>query len=359
MKLTLWIPSCLLFFAACNISKEDKINALPKAKGKAAEIILAMDSVKWGGVLGDAVRATFKPVVEGLPRGEALFSVRYVDSQKINNVLKQVKNIIFISTFDSQSKSSRIINNYLTKELREKIKETKKSIHFTDQNVFARGQEVMYLFGQNNKQLIEYITTNRSKLQNHFNNIEDKRLKKRLYKANEVKGIDQMLIAKHNCSMRIPSGYQVVENKKGFIWVRRIETHVDKNIFISYRNFDNEEIFKSENIIKLRESITSKYLFEDPEDSSTFVTIQKEIPLIHREVNFKDKYAIRTKGLWKTNNNSMGGPFLSLIFVDEALNRLYYIEGFIYSPGKTQREFMREVSVILSTFKTSTKASKN
>jgi len=93
-------------------------------------------------------------------------------------------------------------------------------------------------------------------------------------------------------------------------------------------------------------------LFDDPEKPETYLTVQKEAPLSQREVNFYNKYAIETKGLWKTNNNSMGGPFKSYTFVDESLNRVYYIEGFVYSPGKSQRELMREMDVILGTFRT-------
>ncbi len=37
--------------------------------------------------------------------------------------------------------------------------------------------------------------------------------------------------------------------------------------------------------------------------------------------------------------------------VDEKTNRLYYIEGFLYSPGKAQRDTMREIMAILNTFK--------
>ena len=353
MKHFLLTLICTLALAACTVSEEDRKNFLPYAKGKPGEIILAMDSTMWAGTLGEVVRTTFKPVVDGLPRGEALFSVRYVDPRKINDVLKQVNNLIFVSTLDSKSQGSRILNNYFTKESRKQIKENEKLFVFTDQDVFARGQEVMYLFGQNEEQLIAYINKSKFQLQNHFNSIENDRLKKRLYKAKEVVGINDKLIKDHDCSMRIPSGYQLVESQEGFIWVRRIETMVDKDIFIAYRDFDNEEIFQPENVLKLRESITSKYLFDDPADLSTYVTTQEYMPLIYDEVNFNEKYAIRTKGLWKTNNNAMGGPFLSYTFVDEALNRLYYIEGFIYSPGKSQREYMREITVILSTFRSS------
>ena len=55
--------------------------------------------------------------------------------------------------------------------------------------------------------------------------------------------------------------------------------------------------------------------------------------------------------IWKTNNISMGGPFVSYVLVDESLNRMYYFEGFLYSPGVDQRELIRELDIILRTFK--------
>jgi len=49
----------------------------------------------------------------------------------------------------------------------------------------------------------------------------------------------------------------------------------------------------------------------------------------------------------------MGGPFLSYIVADASIGRLYFIDGFVYSPGKPQREYMREIETILWTFSTS------
>jgi len=159
-------------------------------------------------------------------------------------------------------------------------------------------------------------------------------------------------VREHQCNIRIPFGYQLVQQEKGFIWVRRIDTQVDRDIFIAYKPYESEEELSKEGVISFRDSITSNYIFDDPEKPDTYVTLQLYVPLIQKEVNFNNKFAIETRGLWRTNNNSMGGPFLSYSFVDEELNRLYYIEGFVYSPGKSQREFIREIGVILSTFQT-------
>ncbi|MDH5474706.1 MAG: DUF4837 family protein, partial [Cyclobacteriaceae bacterium] len=243
-------------------------------------------------------------------------------------------------------------NNYFTKGSREKIKQNEKIFLVTDQNVFARGQEVMYLFGNNKEILIGHLKNNKQKLRDHFNSIEAKRTSKKLYKGKRVKGIEEVLIKEHNCFLKVPYGYKLVQNEKGFIWLRRIDTDTDRDVFIGYADYADESVFENENVIKLRQQITKKYLFDDPEKPETYLTIQKEAPLLQREVNFYNKYSIETKGLWKTNNNSMGGPFKSYTFVDEKLNRVYYIEGFVYSPGKSQREIMREMDVILETFRT-------
>ncbi len=48
----------------------------------------------------------------------------------------------------------------------------------------------------------------------------------------------------------------------------------------------------------------------------------------------------------------MGGPFTGYALVDQQMGRFYYIEGMVYSPDKSQRELMREMRVILNTFRT-------
>jgi hypothetical protein len=57
------------------------------------------------------------------------------------------------------------------------------------------------------------------------------------------------------------------------------------------------------------------------------------------------------RGLWRTNNRTMGGPFICYAVASPETGRIYYLEGFCYSPGKDQRETIRELEAILSTFK--------
>ena len=75
--------------------------------------------------------------------------------------------------------------------------------------------------------------------------------------------------------------------------------------------------------------------------------------VLTKQVNFNGHFAMEIRGLWRTNNVTMGGPFVGYAIADEPQGLMYYIEGFAYAPGKGKREFMRELETILWTFKTS------
>jgi hypothetical protein len=76
------------------------------------------------------------------------------------------------------------------------------------------------------------------------------------------------------------------------------------------------------------------------------------VPIDSVSMTLRNKYTVEVRGVWKLKNNSMGGPFLGYVFVDESLGRLYYVEGFVYAPGKKKRNIIRELETILWTFET-------
>ncbi len=324
---------------------------LPTASGKAGELILVADSARWNGLLGDQLREIFKSPVVGLPRDEALFSVRYVDPRKLNSVLKAVKNLVFVSVIDGASEGDMILKRYFTVDSRQKIKKDSSIYVTTTQSQFAKGQEVMFLFGQDEAALLKNLSKNKSSIRNHFNKVEKKRLARGLYKAKKVTGITKVMIEEHQCSIDVPFAYELAKNTKDFIWVRQLGQKIDKNFFVAHKPYTDQKDLSHDSLIVWRDRVIEKHLFEDPERPETFLVTEKRYRPIVKNITFNGQYAAKIKGLWTTNTTSMGGPFVAYALVDETLNRLYYIEGFVYSPGVLQRESMREMEVILSTFK--------
>jgi hypothetical protein len=350
-----------LFMYSCGGDGKTSKSMLPPASGKPGEMIVVIDSTQWAGNLGETIRNTFGAEVQGLPREERMFKMNRVEPSKMTRILRTVKNLVFVVTLDRDSPAARRIRSYFTEESLQRIKNEPELFVFTSEDEFARGQQVMYLFGQTEEQLITALQENAGNLRQFYNQTEEKRLRKELFSAKASEGLTKSLQNQFDCYMNFPFGYRVEhiyqsENgDKGFMWFRQMNPKNDKNIFVSYIPYRSERIFDGKNLVAYRDSLARRQLFADPSKPESYVKTETNVPYIPvtvQETTFDGKYAIKMKGLWKTNNISMGGPFISYAMVDQSQNRFYFIEGFVYSPGESQREHMREMKVILSTFRT-------
>lgn len=334
---------------------------IPPTSGVTGDMYLVMDSLQWRGPLGHALDSIFNAEMPGLPRKETIFKMRWIDPRKLNFVLKQRRNLIFVMTLDQKSEGSRIVQKLFTPASIEQIKSSDARFTLSDKDVFAKGQEVMYLFSREETTLLKNIRKNRTQLVDFFNKKEKDRMTVSLFKAGQLKGISEALNKDFQCDIKIPFGYKLAEKKPDFLWFRQINPRDDKDVFIARKPFISQDDFKRENIIRFRDDVCRKYLFEDPAVPDTYLMTEMNVPFIPvttDTVNFNGKFAMQLRGLWRTNTMGMGGPFLGFALVDEATQQFYYIEGFTFSPGKDQREIMRELEVILYTFKTSNELAK-
>ncbi|MDQ3394425.1 MAG: DUF4837 family protein [Bacteroidota bacterium] len=344
------ILTFIAFLISCEAeTEESRTSNLPPSRGGNADIIIVMDSLHWSGPLGAEVRKIFREPIPGLPQDEPHFFINQINPFQINDVFRSVKNLVYVATMNNQRIQGRKLKSEFTKESVERIAHNPDVFMLLKQNVFAKDQEVLHLFGNNEQELIENIQKNKEKIRDIFHKKELERISRSIF-SRQAKNITNVLERDHQFSIKFPLVYELVYNKENFIWVREFGSDIDKNIFISYQDYTSEEIFKDENILKLR-NLEVKKLGEDT-DNVVYMDTETLIPMETQEITFNGKYAVESRGLWKLSNNTMGGPFLSYIFVDETLKRLYYIEGYVYSPGKDKRNSIKEIETILRTFKT-------
>ncbi len=331
-------------------SEKDKKYYLPEAGGNVGEMLVLMDSAKWQGELGKTVRQTFAASVPGLPQDEPYYSLKYISPRKFNSVLKFAKNVMIVMTLEGNSKDSREMRKDFTPQSLNRIKDDPNLYMTTRQDEFARGQEILYLFAKDDASLIDKITANSSRLVNHFNQIESDRIATKIFGRREA-NIERKLMEEHNVSFSIPYGYDLAKSLKNFAWVRFLDAEYEKNIFVYHEPYTSDEIFKSKDMEAFREKITST-LMRDVEKPEIYMTYQPQLPFEVTEINFKDKFALETRGLWKLSDISGGGPFVSYTFVDQELNRLYYVEAYVYAPSMDKFPLVREMSTILWTLRT-------
>lgn len=347
--LALWV---ILLSVSCaqeeGTGKREANPLLPPANGEIGEILLVIDSSQWAGEVGDALKRNIQIPMEALPQDELLFDLKKASPLKINSVFKRAKNILYVITLDDPTSESRALRRLVSQDALQKINEDTARYINVQRDLYANGQIVMYLFGRTSELLANRIDENAEYIRSIFETEERERLKKRLYKGQQ-RDLEKKLTDKHGYSIEIPYGYEIAKNEDNFIWVRQLAAGMNKNFFIYYEDYNTQ--YQLDRISDLREEITSKYL-RDSQKDELFITQQEILPMITDTISFRNKFALRNKGLWKVSDSSAGGPYISYVVVDEKAGRLYYIEGYVYAPGSDKKNFMREMDAILSTFKT-------
>jgi hypothetical protein len=301
----------------------------PKARGSVGEIILAIDSTKWAGPVGDELRAIFEADLPGMIRSESLFKVRRVDPRAMTRMLKMYTNIVYVTTFDDKKGGSQVINGQFTPE--------------------SIGQEVLYLFGNTEKELISNLQKHKDQLQNLFEIRERDRLAKPLLARKNAAAQSD---GRKNLGIEImpPVSYQIAKSVPGFLWLRQptpTQDRPDISVYFHVEDYKNEEQTFPANILQLRDSIAKTHIFADPENPNSFMTSEKQIPPAFRNLVINNNFTVEIRGTWKTNDLSMGGTYLGYLMIDEKKGKLYYMEGFVYFPNELHADALREIQTVL------------
>lgn len=354
-KLGLVICFGVLLFSC---SEKDKNTYKPKSSGKPGAMVVIMDSTQWNGPLGEEVRRVFSAEILGLPQPEPMFDVQWVQPGRLN-LIRQVRNLVYVATLDNKTVGGKILKKEFDAKTINKIN-TDTSFYFSGFNdMYSKGQTVMFLFGRNQPELISKLKRNRTKIQHYFLDSENKRLKKNLLSVKSTHSITNYLKEKEKCAIHIPVGYKIADQQRDFIWLRYMDAVIDKDIIIGWKPYTSEKQLSRDSLIAWRNELGQKYLYEDPEMPNSYIETELENDFVYsRSTTINGNFAQEIRGLWITHTRSMGGPFVGYGIADPAQGKVYYIEGFSFAPGKDKREFMRELEVILGTFEISTNLSK-
>lgn len=358
-RLLLLLGISLSAMMACS-SDGDKEEGQPKSqeyklpsKGGVLEIVLVVDTNRFSGALGIALKDVFEEAQPGLPRGESRFRLIEIAPQDFSRFLKRHHNVLFAVVLNDNSRTGAYMKKFFTPATLEMIKQDENKFMFAREDEFAKGQQVLYLFGETQDELIENIRSNKAQLQEYFYRSERKRLRHRVFGQGirEQKRLSKMVKEETGLDIKIPSGFQLVKTDSNFLWVRKRGQKYDWSILVTYGNYSSQEMFTDSSIVKWRNFFGFKFINDTTRNESFMSTQDDVIPIESRAVGEKGLFVKEYRGLWKLKNNTRGGPFLGYAFIDKAQKRFYYIEGFLYAPNEKQKRPMFELETILRSFK--------
>ena len=322
MKKLLLIMLSVSLLTSCGDGSKSK-RIVSASSGNINNLQVIIDSELWLSRIGDELREVFSAEVVGLPQQEPLFSIR------------QMPPVVFTG-FATK-------NRTILKIERDKPADTK----FL-KDVYATPQAVVVISGNSAKEIIAEINKHAERIISTFKATEIKEKQRRMGKSllND-KSIEETL----GITIKPPSAYRIAKQEGNFFWLRRDIDNGDANLMIYEMPLD--AVSDGENaindIIKMRDSI-GKVHIPGPIEGSYMITEEAYTPFLNTTI-IDNKPAFETKSTWEVKDAFMAGPFVNYAVKDEVNNRLIVLEGFVFAPSTSKRDYIFELEAIIRTLK--------
>jgi hypothetical protein len=350
MKRLLFIPIVSILFMSCSQLK-------PKATGDETEIITYIDSLLYSQI-EQPLKSTFQRLLY-TPQPESLFTI--LPEFQIYSIdrLKTRKNLMFVTTLDDKSEIAGYVLNLLDPKAKELV-EIDSAYFFIKKNLWSKGQIVCVLISKDKETLLKHLTKDRNEIYMAFREDFFNREIESVYsEGHNKKNIEKYLLEKYGWTIFVQHDYYLAKDsaQEKFVWLRR-RTPEDMERFIFVHWIDSVEnpyrLFNQVWIVEKRNEITQKFYRTTNDDAYVIIADDPESIkyLYFFPVNFNGRYAIRVQGLWRFNDFTGGGPFVSYIFYDEKQRRIYFIDGSIFAPRYEKKKLIIQIDALLHTFKT-------
>jgi len=306
----------ILFFLITALSCSDnQQKLLPASSGNINNISVVTNDEIWEGAVGEVIRENFGRPIYGLPQIEPIFSLSHIPSKVFSGFATKSRTILKIDVSENEGV-------------------------FNFKNTYASPQRIIQITANSPDKIIEIINENLNSIYStmYFNEIQEKqrRISKNLNKTQAIK-------KNTGVSLKFPSAYRVAKADTNFVWIRRdIETG-SVNLFIQRQRNQTEQ-----SIIEKRDSISKIYIPGPVEN--TYMSTDLIYTPNTQQINVGGKQVFETRGLWEIEGQFMAGPFLNFQ-VKLGDDDFIMLDGFVYSPGSTKREYIFELEAIMRSLK--------
>ena len=314
---------------------------MPGFVGQRGEVLVVCSDGIWAGVVGDSLRSALQKPYAVLPQMqlevyEPMFDVVHKTYEEFNKFWKPHRNLIFIEIADRKDTQEPSFKFYKGR--------------------YAQGQTYIEGKARYAKDLAPLISIRAKEMESLIHSKEVAR-SARVSRLSTDEAIERDVLSGTGVSMTIPMGSYAVVIDSSFTWIDRQQTRlkgsnnhdVQQGIFIHLEPYTASEQFSLTSILDRRDEVTQNNVSGPTEGS--YMSVERRMPLLYEEINFNGAIAAEVKGLWRMENDFMGGPFYSLTIYDEASSTLVTVEGYTYAPYFDKREYMREIEGLVKTSK--------
>ena len=314
-------------------SQEGARSPLPGTVGPRGEILIVCSDEVWDGEVGDTLRSALQRPYPVLPQMymenyEPMFDLVHKTIEQFNKFWKPHRNVIIIDIADRKDTQTESFKFFKGK--------------------YAMGQTYIEGKATNQHDLAKAISDRASELESHIHAKEVGRATS-ISRLSTDEAIERDVLEKTGVSIVVPLGSYAVVIDSAFTWLDRQQSRlkgsnnhdVQQGIFIHSEPYLGPEQFSLAEILDRRDEVCRERVSGPTEGS--YMSVERRMLPTYEEISYNGTIAAEIKGLWRMENDFMGGPFYSLTMYDEKNSSLVTVEGYTYAPYFDKREYMREI----------------
>lgn len=348
-KLTI-LSAITILTISCSQDSISNFKAIPTAFGSLNEIVIISSKQVWEGPVGDSIRFYYSSAFPILPQPEPVFDLRHFTAEQLESepMRKELRNYLIVADLsDYNDRTTQLVQSDLDK-LNTTAKKNINSIVGKDK--WAKGQLIIYQFAENEKELIYNIKKDFNAIQKRVYDADRYKLDGNVYQQ----GIDENIIKELQNTLsiylKIPKEYGISLRDENTFWLRKETENVSSNILITKIPYQKKEQLTKSGLKILRDELGKKYISSQIE-GSFMRTNDIDLPIYSYQKTLNNRYTIENRGIWEMENDYMGGPYISLLVLNEEKAELLLLDGFIYAPGQDKRELIMSLEHIFKSLK--------
>ncbi|WP_288865377.1 DUF4837 family protein [uncultured Alistipes sp.] len=306
---------------ACDAFRTLGSSSSQTAQGAPYELLVVCEQKEWNGPAGDTLRSVLTAPVPYLNQTEPKFDVLRVRAQDFTGMLAKHRNIIKVNIDPSITKAATGV----------------------EYDVTATPQIVLTLQGPDEKSIVDYVSTYRSELVAALEAAERNRAVAYAEKFG-APAVEQAIERTFGVKMNVPKGYILAAEKPDFIWARYEYPTASQGFFVYSYPYEGSAAMTAEALVKARNRFAAR--IPGPSEGS-YMTTSEVFPPEFRMFHLEGRLWCEMRGFWDVAGDFMGGPFVSYTTVDTRTNRVFTLDGYVYSPKLHKRNFLRGVEHLL------------
>ena len=275
------------------------------------------------------------------PEAEPYYHLKFSEPDKFNQLKAQ--SMVIVGSIKQDDNSGLKLMNQLLPDSQFKSTLQGDPV-ILGKDVYAKKQLFMMINARSEDHLMSSLEQKRNQFRKHFNDQFIERQGRFLFGDDRNTLLEDSLKSEYGWTLKIPWGWDRIKNlpDSNFVWLGR------------EMPFQWIGIGWIEGNILSSELSAGDFIWNWPKDNYKTIQINNYKFKLDK-TNHGDTFAYRAQGIWETVSlkESKGGPFRSYLFYDSVNDLTYHLNFLIHHPGDDKSIFMRQMDMIIKTFRTS------